>query len=83
MTDTQHVLASRKGGFVTSSRYSGQEITAAARQGRHDSYRRRVDPNSELSEAERERRANALMHADMASMRLAKEQKSKNKAARG
>ena len=78
------VLSGRKGGYTTSSRYPGREITTPALRGRHAARLRQVDPNNELTEAERERRAEALMRREMAAMRLAKEQKAADnkKAAR-
>ena len=77
------ILASRKGGYTTSSRYSSRDITAPARQKRNERRLRQVDPNNDLTEAERQRRADALMRREMAAMRLAKEQKArKTRAAR-
>ena len=58
----------RAGGYAKAARHSPAELTEAARRGRWASYLRRVDPNLELPEAERERRAIALRRSEMCLM---------------
>jgi hypothetical protein len=58
-------LAGRVGGLVTSSRYDGRRITSAARAGSWSRYPKQVDPENQLPDPERERRAAAALRAEM------------------
>lgn len=57
MTPEQRTLRSRAAAHVLHSRYDSRELTASARKAFLDRFDLEVDPNSELSPAERARRA--------------------------
>lgn len=57
--------AGRIGGLVRSSLYDGRAVTAKARTAFEASFEAQVDPNRELPEAERKRRARAAYRAHM------------------
>lgn len=70
-----HVLRGRMGGAATSATHSPQEMVAPARAGFLERFRREVDPDGMLPEAERERRANAALKKHMAALSLKAMQK--------
>jgi hypothetical protein len=65
MRRSERRLASSKGGFVTAARYDPKKYTKAAHEGLRAKFRREVDPDNQLSIAERERRATAAFNAHM------------------
>jgi hypothetical protein len=56
-------LARSIGGYSTAAKYDTREITAPARKSFRSKFEARVDPDGELSPAERERRAEAARRA--------------------
>ncbi len=55
--------AGKIGAYTRWSREDPTENAARARRGLEQKFRREVDPNNELSEVERERRASCARHA--------------------
>lgn len=66
VSSSEMALRGRIGGFVRSSRYPREQLTVAARDGFLARFVLEVDPNSELSNEERQRRALAARKAHMA-----------------
>lgn len=65
----------RRGGLVSASRHTPQEMTAPMRRGAWAKFLKEVDPHNELPVAERNRRARYAQLAHMEKMRLARSRK--------
>lgn len=63
LSKNQRRLRARLAALTRSSRYDGKEVTARARKTFLDRFELEVDPNRELPEAERARRAEAARKA--------------------
>lgn len=61
-------LRGRIGGYVTHSRHDSREVTTPARQAFLARFLREVDPNNELTESERVRRAEMARRAYFAKL---------------
>ncbi len=68
MTSEEQRRWGRIGGLTAHSRHSSVEITAGARRGFQERFRRQVDPDGALAPEERERRAERAMRAHMLSL---------------
>jgi len=75
LTPQQRVLRSRIGGLAKSAKYDGKQATAPARVGWQQKWLREADPAGVLPEAERQRRADALMRAHMSRLALSRSTK--------
>jgi len=62
---SSHALAGRIGGLVTASRHDPHDYTSAARRAFLARFEREVDPDAQLPEDERKRRARAALAAHM------------------
>ncbi|MCU4186622.1 hypothetical protein K6U06_19815 [Acidiferrimicrobium sp. IK] len=70
LTPEQRTLRARLAAHTLHSQRDPRETTAAARQARWDRYLDQVDPDRQLSETERTRRAKAARSADMTRLAL-------------
>jgi hypothetical protein len=70
----------RIGGLTRAARYDGREVTGAARRGFMARFEDEVDPDGQLPQGERQRRAQAAMRAHMARLAL-RSAKSRRKGA--
>ena len=70
LTPDQRVLRARMGAYALHSKHDPKQTTAAARHAFRDRFRREVDPDGLLPEAERERRADAALKAYMTGLAL-------------
>jgi len=68
MTSDEQRRWGRIGGLTAHSRHSSVQMTAGARRGFHERFRRQVDPDGVLAPEERERRAERAMRAHMLSL---------------
>ena len=76
-------LRGRIGGYVTHSRYDSRKVTAPARKAFLERFLFEVDPNSELSESERVRRAELARRAYFAKLAHASAKARRAKNSRG
>jgi len=67
----------RAGGYSKAAKYSPEELTGPARRGFWAKWEREVDPEGKLSEAERQRRAQALLKSHMTKLALKSSRKRK------
>jgi hypothetical protein len=65
-----HKAIGRIGGLTRASMYDGAEMTAPARNAAFERFVLQVDPNRELSDEERQRRAIAAQRAHMSKIAL-------------
>jgi hypothetical protein len=75
LTPEQRVLRSRIGGLAKSAKFDPREATEPARVGWRAKWLREADPDGVLPDAERERRADALMRAHMSRLALSRSTK--------
>lgn len=76
LTPEERHRAAQIGGLYRAATMDKVALTAASRRGQWESWRRKADPDGKLSEAERQRRAEALQKAHMIELtqaRLAKQ----------
>jgi hypothetical protein len=75
LTPRARKLRARKAAFTLHAKHDPRKTTAAARAAFMETFRTTVDPNGELPEAERERRAKAAYNAYFADMAYKRELK--------
>lgn len=82
MTPSERTLRGRLGAYVLHSRHDPRETTAPARRAFLHRFEVEVDPNGELPEQERQRRALAARRAHMTRLALRSAQKRREKGSR-